>query len=206
MKPEDQIHVTDRPEYRVILLHGYGSTAAEMVQAFSGYTQTLTSPFIGLDAPFSCDLYKDKLQWFKLSFLGEYLNPQIREQANSLVKRIEKINVKASKTVLLGHSQGAMIAAYIKLFLKQHWKIICISGMLPFIHTIKHRMNRKISFIHGEKDQMIPTSILYGHLQEARKLGIDILLNVVPGAGHALEKELCMAAVNELNHIINKKK
>ncbi|WP_199921619.1 alpha/beta hydrolase family protein [Intrasporangium calvum] len=41
-----------------------------------------------------------------------------------------------------------------------------------------------VRLVHGELDHEVPVSVTDAYVREARRLGADVTLHVVPGAGH----------------------
>ncbi len=65
----------------VLLLHGYGGCSEDILESFKMLKDIDGLRCIAPDAPFPCDLFTKKRQWFKFSNIDKYLSEQIQIQA-----------------------------------------------------------------------------------------------------------------------------
>ena len=187
----------------LVFLHGYGSDGDEMKSAIGFQREGVRSIF--MDAPQPCDLFRGKRQWFRLSYLHEYLAPQVDRQAQAVVERIAACPTDDGRRFLLvGHSQGAMLAAYIGLTgLLPGSRSICVSAMLPFMHLIQPRRDAVLTFIHGAADRMAPPEDIRRASDQLAATGVRCRMKCLAGAGHELDERLSSLVRDEIaNQIV----
>ena len=174
---------------RAILLHGYGGDGAELMQAFAspgdaGFT------CLAPDAPNRCDLVPGKRQWFALTRLPAVLAERVPAAAEALVARLSPEWGEAP--LLIGHSQGAMIAAHLVLSGRLPGaRAVCVAGLLSGIAPADARLHDRLVFVHGVDDEMIPLAEL-----EAQLAGVERTTKLVrvAGSGHPLDPAIVAAA------------
>lgn len=179
-------------------IHGYNSNADEMAASCDFLRLQDSFTCISLESPFPCDLNKEKRQWFRLSYLNTFLTECIREQAAAVHKIItEKLSEFAESdiesVVVIGHSQGAMLAAFLNIFYPlKSARCICVSGMVPFTEMLPEDIKQEspLLFIHGEDDTMIPIARLKADIELLKLKGIESKLIGIKGAGHSIDKEM----------------
>lgn len=185
-----------RPKTLIFLIHGYGSTAMQMKELFApNFSADEGYELVSLEAPHICDLFPNKRQWFKLSYLESYLKKEIDLTAQNLEKRIQQFVNKTARTclpyVIIGHSQGAMIA--IRLALRgqlrpQQVLAIAVSG--PFIiGEPKPAQVPEISIVHGALDMMMPLKKTRQDLAYLKEENIPIDLQVLDTMSHEIDAE-----------------
>ena len=158
-----------QPKKMVIMLHGYGSNAQNLLEL----AQFLALPniiFISVNAVSAWEGgFLDSYQWFSLYHqngqrkqLAE-INTQIIEAnlqlANFIATQLNKWQLNYSDLVLLGFSQGAMMANYQGFTLpKQVAGVLSYSGkiILPTLLQQKILHKPKICLIHGKQDSVLP--------------------------------------------------
>ncbi|MBN8500591.1 MAG: alpha/beta fold hydrolase [Sphingomonadales bacterium] len=185
---------------KVILLHGYGGSGAELLDAFAGLTAAGYDCWAP-DAPHRCELLASGYQWFGLTKLGPQLAERVCSAGNDLITRLPGGEWREGP-ILIGHSQGAMLAAY--LALSGHLgdgSAICVSGLLTCPADMRANAEGCLTFIHGQQDDMIPLSDLHGHLAEYASPAVCPRVVVVKDAGHALIGSLVDAAISAVHHL-----
>jgi predicted esterase len=183
----------------VIFFHGYNSNHKEIKSHFKLMDSQGGITSIGFDAPHTCDLNSQNKQWFKFSKINDYLSKQIIKESQDLLEKIKKIYSKKTfkKITLIGHSQGAMIVAYLGMTTKMNLNCICISGMIPFIEKIDFlKIKNKITFIHGAEDDMINFQKVQSQVQLLNSKGVYVDLFKIENTGHNLNSKTVERTMN----------
>jgi phospholipase/carboxylesterase len=180
----------EKPKKLMVFLHGYGASGEDLIDLAKEFKHILpdahfvspNAPF-NLEHPFSCGF-----QWFSLgSYEPHIIYPQILE-ANRILdifitEQLKRFNLSYQDLILVGFSQGAMMAMYNSLRNKnQNAGIIAYSGklILPTMLGEPIGSKPKICLIHGREDDVLP----FGNFLEAQKLLQEIQ---IPLESHALE-------------------
>lgn len=168
-----------QPKKMVIMLHGYGSNAKNLLEL----AQFLALPeiiFISVNAVSNWEGgFFDSYQWFSLYHQNGQKKqlPEIASQikeanlqlANFISAKLKKWQLNYADLVLLGFSQGAMMANYQGFTLPQQVAgVLSYSGkiILPTLlqQPILHKP--KTCLIHGKQDSVLP----FENFLEAKKI------------------------------------
>ncbi len=143
-------------KYRIILLHGWGADADDLLPIGKQVTDGLEKDFdiISLRAP---NLRTDNIgrQWYGL-YPANWSEAELEvDKLISTLKEIGNKNIPLSNSILLGFSQGAAmsIAAGSRLNLGL---IVSCSGY-PHPKWDK-KINSPILLSHGKKDEVVPVA------------------------------------------------
>ncbi len=180
----------EKPKKLMVFLHGYGASGEDLIDLAKEFKHILPDAhFVSPNAPFDLEHpFAQGYQWFSLSnYDPQFLYPQILE-ANRILDdfinlQLERFNLTHQDLILVGFSQGAMMAMYNSL--RNHNQsagIIAFSGklILPTMLGEAVKSKPKICLIHGKNDEVLP---FYNFL-EAK----DLLESIeIPVESHALE-------------------
>ncbi len=147
---------SSNPRYLAVLMHGYGADNLNMLpiaEEISAFIPDIH--FILPNGPFPVENYTSGKQWFSLEDRSEksmlYGANKAEKILNSFLKaQLKRLNLDYNNLILMGFSQGAMMAIHTGLRLKE--KIAAIvaysgsiiswhNGILPFIEEKKDRVN-----------------------------------------------------------------
>ena len=180
----------------IFLIHGYGSTGQQMKELFQPCFQMADGyELVPIEAPHPCDLFPDKKQWCKLSYMKEYLIPQIELAASyveeQVVKEMDQRNRNSHSYCIIGHSQGAMIS--IRLALRRIINpqlVVAISASGPFVIS-EEVINDvpPIAIIHGKNDAMMSLDKTLEDITSLERYGIQLSLNIVDDMSHEINEE-----------------
>lgn len=164
-----QLPITGNVENAVLMLHGYGSNADDLIDLAPELAEVLPhTAFISPNAPFPCEMSPVGRQWFSL----QEFTPQKRwEGVNSaapyLLQMIHDVQTEfalpLNKIALLGFSQGAMMTLHIAPRLESPIAAaIAFSGMLVGTeHLATDTKSRPpVLIVHGEIDPIVPFASL----------------------------------------------
>ena len=187
----------------VILLHGYGSDGNDMISLGSYWQELLPNAmFIAPNAHEKCDINPMGHQWFaldanSLTVEGSASRLEGSKQARPIIKDFlqavwKDTSLGAKDTILIGFSQGAMMALEVGLRLDEQLKgIIAFSGGLPDPANMKDEIKSKppICFVHGSSDEVVPVKMSIISSEALKKLGLDVKFHISPNAGHTIAQD-----------------
>ena len=150
----------------ILFLHGYGANGNDLIGLKDHIENKDNSIlFESPNAPESCPLNYFGYQWFNLA---ERTPEEIYSGLKKSYKYLDEIlsdlivrhNTSYEKIVLIGFSQGAMLASYFRLISKVTMGgIISLSGALPrnILEDISLlNESQKFSIFHGRSDSVVP--------------------------------------------------
>ena len=173
---------------RLVLLHGWGSDANDLVPVGKLLTEGLKIRFeiVSLSAP---QLHPNGLgrQWYPL-YPHEW--EQVPNAILGLEKRIENLcvsHIPLNKTLILGFSQGGAMA----LELASRNKFEAVFALSSYPHPGWNPINNKskIYFCHGISDQVVPKTASENSFKIMLKNGFKSELYFFDG-GHEISNDL----------------
>jgi phospholipase/carboxylesterase len=160
----------DAPKSLVVLLHGYGSNGADLISLAPYWAKVLPgAAFVSPNAIEPVPMAPGGYQWFPISNLDPQLMEQGARAAAQSVDRfidreLEKYALTPERLVLVGFSQGTMMALYVGLRReRQIAGIVGFSGVLVGGRKLKDEMRSKppVLLIHGDRDPTIPIPAMF---------------------------------------------
>ncbi|WP_068084306.1 alpha/beta hydrolase [Polycladidibacter stylochi] len=196
----------------VVLLHGYGADANDLLihaqQLARKFPKTV---FVCLQAPQICRVWPEGRQWFDLDTHSvEEYEYGVASAAKLLTREIAKLqadyDVTASKTAVLGFSQGAMVALQAGLFeLPQLAGVMAFSGKLAYVPQKQNEVKSRpqVLLVHGSEDTVVEP-----HNLELSRMALDCLRVPVEsysisGCGHEIDFEGLRLAQGFLQQVLN---
>lgn len=195
---------TGRPEQLMLLLHGWGASAADMAPLAQALRRAF--PQAALLAPEGFEPVDSGLagrQWFSLQGVTEDNRPArvaaVLPRLADWVRAAQQVSgVGPAATALVGFSQGAILALELaQLHDGLCGRVLSFSGRyarlpdVPLAHTTLH-------FFHGATDTVIPAQQSRLAMQRMGELHGDATIDIASGVGHALPPELVQCAVQRL--------
>jgi phospholipase/carboxylesterase len=159
-----------KPDALVILLHGYGSNGADLISLAPYWAKALPgAAFVSPNALEPVPGAPGGYQWFPISNLDPNLMEQGARAAAQSVDRfidreLEKYGLTPDRLVLVGFSQGTMMALHVGLRReRQIGGILGFSGVLVGGRKLKDEMRSKppVLLIHGDRDPTIPIPAMF---------------------------------------------
>jgi phospholipase/carboxylesterase len=184
------------PKSLVLLLHGYGSSGADLISLAPYWQAALPDTlFIAPDAPMPCPGVRGGYQWWALTSLAPAARAAgVREAApilNAFIDaQLELYNLAEEKLALVGFSQGTMMALHVGPRREQRIAgIIGYSGMLADPIALKSEMRTKpnILLVHGDKDGVLPVEAMYEAQTTLSSLGFEVSSHVSAGLAHSVD-------------------
>ena len=188
----------NKPRQVIILFHGYGGDGKDISQLAINWQRFLPDAiFLCPNAPEACAISPQGYQWFDLSSEKENVILEksllAEKKLNIFFEQVfDNFQLKPSNLVLVGFSQGCMMAIQVGLKMKE--KINCIIGYSGKIINQKHLSNNinskpKILLMHGENDTIVSPT----HLLEAKEYldnhGIKIKTKLFKNCEHKIPVE-----------------
>ena len=185
-----------KPKQIVLLLHGYGSSGADLIALAPHWRQALPDTlFLAPNAPQRS--HGAGHQWWSLAaFTPQALAAGAASAAPAidafLDRKLKQYDLTESDLAIVGFSQGTMMALHVGLRRKQAVAgIVGYSGMLTGAPELAHAKITKppVLLIHGAADPIVPVAALHAAKAELQKLGIVVSDHVSPGVGHSVDPD-----------------
>jgi phospholipase/carboxylesterase len=153
----------------VVLLHGYGANGDDLIALGDGWRRSLPdAAFVAPNAPQSIPSMYGGLQWFALTLRdpSEYWRGVAAAQPaldRFLDAELARYRLTADRLVLVGFSQGTMMALHVGLRRAvAPAGIVAYSGLLAGPdHLAETKARPPVLLVHGEADDMIPVEALH---------------------------------------------
>ena len=173
---------------RLVLLHGWGADAQDLVPIGKLLTEGLKDCFeiVSLSAPHPHPSGSGR-QWYPL-YPHEW--EQVPNAVLDLERRLNNLcfeKIPINKTLLLGFSQGGAMA--LELATKKKFKGVFALSSYPHPDWLPVENMPPIFFCHGIMDQVVPKEASQRSLDVLRKNGIKSNLYLFEG-GHEINNDL----------------
>ena len=181
----------------VVLLHGYGANGDDLIALGDGWRRSLPdAAFVAPNAPQSIPGMYGGLQWFALTLRdpSEYWRGVAAAQPaldRFLDAELARYRLTADRLVLVGFSQGTMMALHVGLRrATAPAGIVAYSGLLAGPdHLAETKARPPVLLVHGEADDMIPIEALHMAREALAGAGTPVEWHVRPGLGHGIDPE-----------------
>ncbi len=199
-----------KPKYLVIFLHGYGANGANLIELANYYEKSIPDAyFIAPNAlePFEGG-FPDCYQWFSLLSWGQErdvtkISGQIISANNKLrdfiYKKLKDYDLALKDLILIGFSQGAMMASYQALtFPEKISGIISYSGKLILPNLVGEKIitKPKMCFVHGKKDSVLGFDNFIEAQELAKNCGLDYESHAIENLDHSIDHQALKAGIN----------
>lgn len=183
----------------VVFLHGYGANGDDLLSMGESWAKELPNTvFLGPNAPAVCEAWAQGYQWFSIRALEKGAmaerERQIAEAApilnNFIDEQLEHWKIPDNKLVVVGFSQGAMMAMYtMPRRRKPCAGVIAYSGMLIGGEGLKTpgTVRMPILAIHGDADEVVPPDSLDYVEKGFSAAGFDYEVIMRPNVGHQID-------------------
>lgn len=180
----------------MVLLHGYGSDGNDLISLGTFWRDRLADTmFVAPNAPQPCDINPAGYQWFPVD--GNDLATSWRNGAASAGPVIKQFlqdlwaetGLEAKDTLLVGFSQGAMMALDVGLSIDETLMgIIAFSGGLVAPEEVGELVKSRppVCLLHGAEDDIVPVRMSVVSSEALKKQGLDVTIHISPGAGHMI--------------------
>ena len=186
-----------RPGHLVMLLHGYGADGNDLIGLAPVLAPLMPDVvFHAPNAPYPCEGNPMGYQWFGISRLDPQVTAAGVRAAAPFVdafldELLAKYGLDESKTVLVGFSQGTMMALHVGLRrTKQLAGIVGFSGMLAAPESLKAEIKTRppVLLLHGDSDEMLPHVLTERAAEVLRQNDVPVRTHIAPGVGHGIDQ------------------
>ena len=184
------------PKQIVLLLHGYGSSGADLISLAPHWQRDLPDAlFLAPNAPRRLSNLSSGYQWWPLSaFTPQALASGAASAAPAIEafieRKLQQYRLTEANLAIVGFSQGTMMALHVGLRRpRQVAAIVGYSGMLTGGHELSHLPITKprVLLIHGSADPVVPVVAVHAAKTELEHLGIDVTTHISLGVGHTVD-------------------
>jgi len=203
------------PKQAVVLLHGYGSDGNDLIGLAPHWQGVLPDAvFISPNAPEQCRQLASGYQWGDISFDGDRLArrqigvvaaaPVLREFLDDLWSQT---GIAPEQTLLVGFSQGAMMALHVGLSLDRPLMgIIAFSGdlLVPEGFGTDGVARSPVCLVHGDSDTVVDPAHSADADRVLRQAGYDVHYHVSMGVGHGIAPDGLAFATDFIERVAEK--
>lgn len=191
------------PNALIVLIHGYGSNGDDLLSLARMIQPALpNTAFVAPNAPSRVPRMAAAFQWWPIETFS------MAERAAGAVsaapaldafiaQELEKTGLSSDRLLLLGFSQGTMMALHVGLRRPEPVAgIVAISGMLVAPERLEAEIRARppVLLIHGTDDDVVPFRSMDLTSTALSAVGVDIETHVSPGIGHSVGQDGLAAA------------
>jgi phospholipase/carboxylesterase len=182
----------------VIFLHGYGADGADLLGLADPLSEHLPDTvFVAPNAPEQCTGNPMGYQWFPIPWIdgsseeeSERGMTQAVDDLNAYVDAtMEEEGVSEAETILVGFSQGTMMALHIAPRREDQFAgIVAFSGRLlrPELLADEAKSKPPVVLIHGDQDDVVPPISMPEAGDALQEAGFPVYGHVMKGTGHGI--------------------
>ncbi len=182
----------------VVFLHGYGADGADLLGLADPLSEHLPDTvFVAPNAPERCIGNPMGYQWFPIPWID---GSSEEESEAGMMRALDDLNayldstmaaedVSERETVLVGFSQGTMMALHLAPRREDAFAgIVGFSGRLLRPELLKDEAISKppIILIHGDQDDVVPPMSLPEAGDALQEAGFEVYGHVMKGTGHGI--------------------
>ncbi len=184
------------PKQIVVLLHGFGSSGADMIALAPHWQDALPDAlFLAPHAPQRCSFMGNGYQWWGLSGLAPAALAAGAASAAPAIdafidRKLEEYGLSEGELALVGFSQGTMMALQVALRRPRPVAaVVGYSGMLTSVSDLAHKEHPKppVLLVHGSADPVVPVAALHMAEAELKRLGVPVKTHVSFGVPHSVD-------------------
>lgn len=194
----------------IVFLHGYGADGSDLL----GIGQQIAplfpdAAFVAPNAPERCTMSMAGYQWFPLTMRDPSEYERGVELAMPLLKsflmaELDRYELPPSALVLVGFSQGTMMALHVgPRIAGPIGGIVGFSGLLAAPETLAADAVGKppVLLAHGDADEVVPVHFLDQAVTSLKAAGFEVDAHLSNGLGHAIDPDglrLCVAFLQRI--------
>ena len=180
----------------VVLLHGYGANGEDLYDIAESWAPFLPDvAFVSPHAPDACPMAPGGRQWFPLTMRNDTERWAGVVAAGPALDRfldaeLDRWGVSADRLVLVGFSQGTMMALHVGL--RRATAPALIVGYSGYLAGADHldeiTAKPKVLLVHGTLDQVLPVDSSKTAAAVLTAAGLPVSLHLSPGLGHGIDR------------------
>ncbi|RLJ59854.1 phospholipase/carboxylesterase [Litoreibacter meonggei] len=182
----------------VIFLHGYGADGADLLGLADPLAEHLPDTvFVAPNAPEQCTGNPMGFQWFPIPWID---GSSEEESERGMIQAVDDLNayidatmeeegVSEAETILVGFSQGTMMALHIApRRADQFAGVVAFSGRLlrPELLADEAKSKPPVVLIHGDQDDVVPPISMPEAGDALQEAGFPVYGHVMKGTGHGI--------------------
>lgn len=186
-----------QPKQAVVLLHGYGSDGNDLIGLAPYWQNALPDAlFVAPNGPTPCDGFASGYQWFEIDFSGDRLASRQTGVVNAqpilaqfLGDMWAQTGILPEHTLLVGFSQGAMMALHVGLsFDTPLMGVIAFAGAFlpPDNFGAPDHAKTPVCLVHGDLDDVVDPALSAEANAQLAAAGYDVSYHVSPGTPHSI--------------------
>ena len=181
----------------VIFLHGYGADGADLIGLAEPLAPHLPDTrFLAPNAPERCPGNPMGFQWFPIPWLDG--TPEAAARASAIrsyglldawLDEVAGEGIGPERTVLVGFSQGTMMALHVGLRRKAPLAgIVGFSGRLLEPQRLAAEITARppVLLVHGDQDPVVPFASLAEAETALAGVGVKVSAHAEPGMAHGI--------------------
>ena len=181
----------------VVFLHGYGADGNDLIGLAEPLAPYLPrTRFVAPNAPDRCPGNPTGFQWFPIPWLDGSPEAVARAAAARSFGLLDRWlddlagqGIAADRIILVGFSQGTMMALHVGLRRRQPFAgIVGFSGRLLEPERLAAEIGAPcpVLLIHGDQDPVVPFASLGEAAEALAAAGVETATHVSPGLGHGI--------------------
>jgi phospholipase/carboxylesterase len=195
--PSHGPHAGGKPGHLVVLLHGYGADGEDLIGLAPVLAPLMPDVvFHAPNAPYPCEGNPMGFQWFGINRLDPASRLAGTRAAAPFVdtfldETLAKYDLDESKTVLVGFSQGTMMALHVGLRRAQQVAgIVGFSGAMAGGDVLKDEIKVRppVLLVHGDADPMLPHQLTEEAAVALQRNGVEVAVHIAAGVGHGIDQ------------------
>ncbi|OYX87639.1 MAG: phospholipase [Rhizobiales bacterium 17-65-6] len=177
----------------VVLIHGYGADGRDLIDIGEIWAERLPgAAFVAPHAPHPCGQAPVGREWFPLTqFDLHTLRRGVEGAAPDLARfigaELARLGLGPDRLVLMGFSQGAMMALHLALALPAApAAVVAYSGLWAGGEPPRHAPP-PLLLIHGGADEVVPAAALQASVSALAQAGVPAQWHLSPDLGHGID-------------------
>lgn len=182
----------------VIFLHGYGADGQDLLGLADPLSEHLPDTvFVAPNAPENCTGNPAGFQWFPIPWID---GSSEEESEAGMMRAVDDLNafldatleeegLSAGEAVIIGFSQGTMMALHVAPRRPVEFAgIVGISGRLlrPELLADEAVSKPPILLVHGDQDEVVPPISMPEAGDALQEAGFEVYGHVMQGTGHGI--------------------